>query len=257
MGGRAYGNDVDESHDRGQDTRGNDKTPEGKTQVLNAGCIFVEMTQDVETENNHWESERDEARLCAEQGPIFDKVGLEEVEFGDNEEETNCIGDEVRNTVKEEELEMMLVLNNSTERSTYAWGFDCHDKHNPTCCHHCEESNDVENPNDIQDDVSLASPVFSAEAEHFDGVLKSWCLGKECSWNSTGLQLKIGVRDRKIEEIIEKSMERVVRRLKYKYTKCSYWESDLIVLGYNERSESKLIVGIDDGDNGKDIWITR
>lgn len=59
-------------------------------------------------------------------------------------------------------------------RSTDARGFDGHDKHNPTSCHDCEESDNVEDADNIQNDVSFTSSFFSAEVEHFESVLKNW-----------------------------------------------------------------------------------
>lgn len=66
----------------------------------------------------------------------------------------------------------------SQEKPTYVRGFDSHDKHNPTGCHDGEKSDDVEDANDIQDDVSLSSSFVTAEVEHLEVVLKKWYVGK-------------------------------------------------------------------------------
>lgn len=86
----------------------------------------------------------------------------------------------MRNTIEEEELDDVRIGSLDLRSSTDARCFDGHDKHNPTSCHDGEESDDVEDANNIQDDVSLSSSFFFAEVEHIELVLKNWWSWKEC-----------------------------------------------------------------------------
>lgn len=54
-------NEVDPAHDEDDDAGGNDNAPEGKAERLLVGSFLVEIAQHVDAQDEHGESERDEA----------------------------------------------------------------------------------------------------------------------------------------------------------------------------------------------------
>ena len=96
--------DVEEAENGGQDTRGDDDSPEWKAEGL-LGCGFlVEVSEDRDSDDDHGEAERNEARGWGEERPVTQEVGSENVELGGDEEERERGGDDVRNGIEEEEL---------------------------------------------------------------------------------------------------------------------------------------------------------
>jgi len=57
-------------------------------------------------------------------------------------------------------------------RMTYAWCLNGHNQHYPTCCNNGEESNNVEDANDVENNVTLATALllvnYSIDPEHFE-----------------------------------------------------------------------------------------
>ena len=69
-----YSNEVEESHDSSQNTSRDNDSPQSQTEVFNARGGFVEIAQDVETENDHGGTKEDEAMLWTEHRPVASKV---------------------------------------------------------------------------------------------------------------------------------------------------------------------------------------
>jgi hypothetical protein len=69
--------------------------------------ILIEIPKNVESQDDHSKSKENEARFCAEHRPVARKVGTEKVDFGNDEEDPNGTGDEMGDTIKEEELSNM------------------------------------------------------------------------------------------------------------------------------------------------------
>jgi hypothetical protein len=69
--------------------------------------ILIEIPKNVESQDDHSKSEENEARFCAEHRPVARKVGTEEVDFGNDEENPDGTGDKMGDTIKEEELSNM------------------------------------------------------------------------------------------------------------------------------------------------------
>lgn len=93
--------------------------------------------------------------LCAEDGPVSRKVVLEEVDFGDEEEDGDGAGEEVRSRVEEEEV----ILHAS------------HDDHHPACGHHGEQTDDVEASKDVEDHKAGAPDLGRSRQVKHGGVV--------------------------------------------------------------------------------------
>jgi hypothetical protein len=69
--------------------------------------ILIEIPKNIESQDDHSKSEENEARFYAEHRPVARKVGTEEVDFGNDEEDPHETGDEMGDTIKEKELSNM------------------------------------------------------------------------------------------------------------------------------------------------------
>lgn len=72
------GNQVDPAHDEDDDTSGDHHTPESKTKRLSADSFLVEITEHVDTENDHCKCQSDKAVSWTEQWPVARIEGTEE-----------------------------------------------------------------------------------------------------------------------------------------------------------------------------------
>jgi hypothetical protein len=72
---------------------------------MNARSTFVQIAQNIEAQDDHSHSKKDKAGINGEQWPVARIVRFEEVELGDDEENSYRTGDEVGYPIKEEELQ--------------------------------------------------------------------------------------------------------------------------------------------------------
>ena len=77
--------DVENAHDRNNDPACNDELPDCCSERLLGRSCFVEVTEDRNTEDDHYDTEGDEAGGGAEEGPVVSYVSAEHANFGDNE----------------------------------------------------------------------------------------------------------------------------------------------------------------------------
>ena len=98
------GDQIHESHDRGENARCNHNAPEWKSKSFLRCGGLVEVSEDVETEGYHWEAKEDKSRWGREQGPGAEEVWFEERGFGRDEEDGDSGGYEVGHSIEEEEL---------------------------------------------------------------------------------------------------------------------------------------------------------
>jgi len=83
----SYSEDVDDAHENDDDASGDDDAPECQADGFLARVFLVQVGEDAVAKSKHGDSEHDEARLVAEEGPILCKMIFEEREFGDDEED--------------------------------------------------------------------------------------------------------------------------------------------------------------------------
>lgn len=102
--GVTHGNDVEETDDDAENTRGNKQAPEWHAQGLLAGSFLVHISEHVESNGHHGAAQGNEAMCWAQQGPVAGKEVAEQRTFRDDEEETSNCGDNVTACVEEEEL---------------------------------------------------------------------------------------------------------------------------------------------------------
>ena len=82
--------DVQNAHDRDDDSAGDDELPDCCSEgFFGCGC-FVEITQDGDTEDDHYDAEGDEAGGGAEEGPVVGYVAAEHADFGYDEGHCIC-----------------------------------------------------------------------------------------------------------------------------------------------------------------------
>ena len=135
------GDQVDPAKDEDKDARRNDDPPKGHAERFLACCGLVEITKHVYAKDEHREREEDEAVSLAEEGPVALIVSAEETEFGGGEEHASDCGEDVADSIEEEEL-----------------GCDrCLDEHDDAACNDCQEPDDVHDANDVEDDVAWTS----------------------------------------------------------------------------------------------------
>ena len=72
------GDQVHPAHDKDDDAATDDDTPEGETEGLLVGVGFVQVAEHINAEDDHGESECNEAVGRAEEWPIAGEVGAEE-----------------------------------------------------------------------------------------------------------------------------------------------------------------------------------
>lgn len=82
----SYSNEVDPTQDEDDDARADDDAPERQTEFLLSTGRLVEISHHVDTQDDHGQSETDEAMTGAEERPIAREVRTEEGELGCDEE---------------------------------------------------------------------------------------------------------------------------------------------------------------------------
>lgn len=92
---KAYSNGIDETHDGCEYSTSNYDSPKWEAELLNTGCRLVEITQNIETQNDHRHGERDESEVKTEKWKVFRKPALEEGDLGDNEKDSDGARNEV------------------------------------------------------------------------------------------------------------------------------------------------------------------
>lgn len=85
------GNQVHPAHDKDDDAAADHDTPERETKRFLVGVGFVQVAEHIDSEDDHGESESNEAVRWAEEWPVAGKVCAEEREFRGEEEHYNCI----------------------------------------------------------------------------------------------------------------------------------------------------------------------
>lgn len=81
-----HGKDVGHTEDADDDARGNDQTPEGRTEGTLGGVLFVQVAEDGDSNDDHDYAEGDESVARGEERPIVGGVAFEERDFGEYEE---------------------------------------------------------------------------------------------------------------------------------------------------------------------------
>lgn len=81
-----YGEDVGHTEDADDDARGDDQTPEGRTEGTLGGGLFVQVAEDGDADDDHDDAEGDESVAGGEERPVVGGVALEERDFGEYEE---------------------------------------------------------------------------------------------------------------------------------------------------------------------------
>lgn len=133
--------DIGDAKGEGEDSRGQDEAVDRSTDILGARGVLVQISQNVAAHHDHGHAEPGEAMKVGQDRPVTSKVGPEEVDFGDDEDNGNAAGEEVRGGIEEEELV-------ADAR---------HDNHDPGNDSDGEEGDDVAGADDIKDEVAKAT----------------------------------------------------------------------------------------------------
>lgn len=100
-----YGSDSQKAKDRRENPRGNHNSPQRKPQSLNARSLLIQVPENVEADGDHGDTKEEQRGLGTEEWEVFREILFEEREFGDDKEEGDGAGDEVGDSVEEEELQ--------------------------------------------------------------------------------------------------------------------------------------------------------
>jgi hypothetical protein len=100
----AYHQDVKKSKDKDKNTRRNHNAPESQTKRFLTGCLFVEVSEDVDAQYDHTQSQENEAVFLAKQRPVAREVSPEDWQLGDDQEHAGECGDDIAAPIEEEEL---------------------------------------------------------------------------------------------------------------------------------------------------------
>ena len=80
----AYSKNVDNTKDNGNNPRGDNNSPERDTKGFLACCLFIKVTENGHTHNDHKQAKCDEARREAEQRPVTPIIASEQWELRNN-----------------------------------------------------------------------------------------------------------------------------------------------------------------------------
>ena len=83
-GCKTYSNNVPDTENENDDAGRDDDLPTRKTEGLLASGLFVQITKDRDTDNDHENTEGDEAGGFAEKRPVAGEVATEERQLGHN-----------------------------------------------------------------------------------------------------------------------------------------------------------------------------
>lgn len=86
-----YHQDIDPAKDEYNYTGADDDSPEGNSNGLLRGSLFVQVAENIDTKNNHSKTEEVKAMRVAQNRPVGPKPTLENSTFGNDEEHLKAL----------------------------------------------------------------------------------------------------------------------------------------------------------------------
>jgi len=110
-----------------------------------AGRLFVQVPQHVESNDDHSKPKEDKSVVVSKEWPVSCEIGIEDIAFGDDEEEARYSRNDVTAAVEEEKLGLLSVTDCMGVRGCSAYLGYLHslDQHDDACYDHGKEGDDV------------------------------------------------------------------------------------------------------------------